>query len=267
VSKPSNTRYLWKLWLKPLIWIVVAGAFVWRAIAAGAVDGSYLVPVFVLLVVLGTVAFGLQRARGLGKEMRLALTAPTAAPMLDVIDRSFKGARVSDADAYLAQSRANALALFGDASGARAALSAVDWQRRAPMIQAAGVAAESLVMLLCDGDATDGLAEARRAQALAELPAAPGAASSDRYFATVVALGQTLTNEPDASTVPALERARATKHLPTLQAMALAGLAAYAQHRGTPDEAATAQSELAAYAPKLAALLFARYFEDPAARS
>jgi hypothetical protein len=192
----------------------------------------------------------------LSKAMARALQSPSPEALLAEIGKSRKPALVADADAFIAQSRAFALALYGEGDRARAVLESIDWRKRSPLVQAAGVASESLIALLCDVDLARGLTLARRARDLADIPAlTPGAGASARVYSALVAFAQVLAEDEDISTLPALQRAARAKRYPTLHAIALAGLAVHAERAATPDREQL-REQLASFAPHLNELVF-----------
>jgi hypothetical protein len=257
VSRKANRRYLMKLWIWPFISAAIAIALLGGPTRGGFEQFSPRAWLLIVSFPLALLGFALLQAKKSTNNMRRALRTPTAEALLNEVERGLKWARMPDLDAFRAQARAFAYALYGDGEGAREALRPVDWAARAPLIQAAGVVSNSLIALLCDGDSEHALAEAKRAQALAALPKrAPGASASNRAYATVLALAQALADKMDDSTLPALEDAAAAQRYPTVQAMGLAGLAARAGHEGTPEQAAASRRALAAFAPKLDELIF-----------
>jgi len=263
VSKQENQKYLRRLWAGvSFLGLMGLGSIVWstwRSWREGALaDPSQLIMLSVPLAAGGGVlVITWWRTKGLAKAMASALRAPTPEPFLVLLDKSLKPARIADMDALAAQSRAMVLALYGEGPRALAVLEPIDWQRRVPLVQAAGVVSESLVALLCDGDFERGLRDARRARSLAQIaPSMPGSKASDRFYSTVLALAQVLAGKEDASTVPTLQSAAKVKALPTLKAIALAGMTAEALRSGPDERAKALRSELASFAPTLDKRLF-----------
>jgi hypothetical protein len=263
VSKQENQRYLRRLWAGVLLLVLIGlGLMVWSTWRSWRPDAltdpsQLIVHAIPLAFVACALIVAWWSAQRLAKAMASALRAPTPEPFLALLDKSLKSARIADMDAFAAQSRAVVLALYGEGPRALALLEPIDWQRRAPLVQAAGVVSESLVALLCDGDFERGLRDARRARSLAQIARSmPGSRTSDRFYSTVVALAQVLAGEEDASTVPTLEDAAKAKTLPTLKAIALAGLTAEALRSGPDDRAKALRSELASFAPALDKRLF-----------
>jgi hypothetical protein len=134
----------------------------------------------------------------------------------------------------------------------------VRWSERAPVIQAVGLSAESLVALFCDEDVERGLELARRATSLSALArVVPGSAATRRYLACNVALAEVLAGNGAEQHVQALRTASQAKHLPTLQAVAYAGLVTWAQRQGDRAAIDRYRGELRALAPHFDARLFA----------
>ena len=259
MSKDENRKYLSGLWAPTLILLtIVAVMLSWSAIGSASGPLRFAPALAGLGALVFVAALAFWNARRKANAMAVALRSPTPEPLLSLIDGTFKMAQIADKDAFLAQSRAVALALYGDGTRAREALRPVDWSRRAPIIQAAGVVSEGLITMLCDGDFERGLRDAKRARSLAELaPGTFGSKASNRFYASVVAFGQVLADEHDASAVPTLQDAVKTKTFPTLKAIALAGLVADAQRSGTAAHAEALRDELKAFAPALDTVLFA----------
>jgi hypothetical protein len=259
MSKEENRKYLSGLWAPSLIVLTpFAVMLCWSVVGFGSGPLDFGPALAGLGAVVLVSAYVFWHARRKANAMVVALRSPTPEPLLTLIDVAFESAQIADKDAFHAQSRAVALALYGDGSRAREALRPVDWRRRAPIIQAAGVASEGLIAMLCDGEFERGLRDAKRARSLAELaPGTFGSKASNRFYASLVAFGQVLVGEHDASAVPTLQEAAKTKAFPTLKAIALAGLVADAQRSGTAAHAEALRNELTAFAPALDTILFA----------
>jgi len=91
--------------------------------------------------------------------------------------------------------KAIAYALYGREQEAVRSLGAVDWNRKAPLIQAIGLSAESVVELLCRREPVRAVELARKARAMSSVNGAiPGSAQSQRYHDTCVAVGEALSN-------------------------------------------------------------------------
>lgn len=259
MSKQENQKYIASQWARA--WWVVAPALLFIGVLtvfnrnAGIMRlAPALGALAVLVLALGFAWWTVQRV---SSERSRALRLPGPDALLALIEKSFSQSRIPDSDAFLAQSRAVALALYGEGQRARAALASIDWPRRPPLIQAAGAASESLIASICDRDFAQGVKKALTAQSLAEIaPGTPGAAASNRFYATVLAFARVLANEEDAAALTALEGAAKVKRLATLQAIALAGLVAHAHRAGTPERLAALRKDLIAVAPALHERLF-----------
>jgi hypothetical protein len=258
VSKQENRKYLGGLWARALLPVALIAIVLVTLGRSNRLSIYWTVMGFMFLGVFGFIAALVWwKLRATSKAMANALRLPTPEPLLELLDRSFRTATVADADAFQAQSRSTVLAMYGEGERARAVLRAIDWERRAPLVRAAGVVSESLIALVCDGDFARGLSEALRARSLAEVTrGTPGAKTSDRVYATVVALAQVLANKEEASTLPTLEDSAKAKLFPKLQAIAVAGLAAHAHRAGTAESFEARRSELVAIAPKLDEVFF-----------
>jgi hypothetical protein len=192
-------------WLTFAVWVVLIALFVMFYQLFSRPDAAthpllpwisgwrlFLVAMPVLtLVILGA-------ARVLQRQVRAAylraLQAPTAGPLMEVVERSMRVARLHpDADALRAQARALGLALYGEGEAALQALAEVQWSSRAPLIQGIGLSAEYAVALLCERDAERALRLAQQAQALCEVsPTLPGAKQSALLHRTIAAAAEAM---------------------------------------------------------------------------
>jgi hypothetical protein len=258
VNEQKNHKYLGGLWLRALLPLVLLLIVLVAVGGSGRVPGYWSVLGAGLLGLIGFIAGGVWwKVRSTAGAMARALRSPTPDAALELVDQSFQKATIADSDAFRAQSRATLLALYGEGERARDALRPIDWERRAPLIRAAGIVSESLIALICDGDFEGGLREATRARSLAGVKAGtPGGKTSNRLYASVVAFAQVLADKEDASTLPTLEASAKAKLFPKLQAIAVAGLAAHAHRTGTTDRFNELRSQLVAIAPKLDEVFF-----------
>ncbi len=168
-----------------------------------------------------------------------ALQYPHPDALLEVVAQAVGRARaLPDADAFHAQSKAIAYALYGRGDNAMQTLAEINWGTRAPLIQAAGLSAEGIVQLICFGDVSSALALTTKAQNLASLSSAlPGAAQSSRYHGTCVAVSEALLGRESSESVRTLEAAAADPRFPPLQLLASFGLAAALDHSGSVERA------------------------------
>jgi hypothetical protein len=169
----------------------------------------------------------------------------------DLIMRSMKSAAaLPDADAFCAHSRAIAYALYGHEEDATNALAEVNWQAKAPLIQAVGVSAEGIVELLCRRDPQRALELHRRARALAAIsPALPGAAQTERFHGACVGVSEVFANAESASSTKWLEQAAADPLFPPLQLLACFGLAAKMTRSGNAERASQLRAFIIEVAP------------------
>src|SRR5262245_52162447 len=155
-----------------LLWVLIVFVFIvaWQLLSESSVDptaistaNSFLMAALLIGVVVRVVWIRVKYRA----DLRAALQQPTPDRLMGVIDHSMKRARAHpDVDALTAHTKAVGLALYGQTDEAFRVLAAVPWQAKAPMVQAAGLSAESIVELLCRRAPGRALELARRAQAL-----------------------------------------------------------------------------------------------------
>lgn len=248
------------------VWLVLIAAFI-----AGAWAGLFepltrsppsptALPVaaagLVVVVVAGILVAARLRLAGIRAGHLRALQAPGPGPLVEQIERTLKSsAAIPDADAFTAQSKALAFALYGDGAGAARALETVRWGEKAPLVQAVGLSAEGLVALLCHRDAARSLELTRKARALASIDERlPGAAQSARYHGTCVAVGEAVRGDVSAAGLQHLEASAADPRFPLLQVLAAFGLAATLERSGEVARAAGVRAFLERTAPHCAPL-------------
>lgn len=180
-----------------------------------------------------------------------ALALPEPGFLVAHVDRSLKAAQIMpDWDAMAAQARALAFSFYGRGDEATAALAAVEWQGRAPMIQGIGLNGEGVVELLCHRNAGRALELTRRARDLSAVSARlPGAAQSRRFHDTCVAVAEVLTGVPSPQIRPALEAGAASRSMPQLQLLGSFGLALLAEREGDRERAGVLRGFLRQVAP------------------
>jgi hypothetical protein len=207
-------------------------------------DSPAFVPLLTVLVTGLAVGAGLVWARWRLSRARSdylkALQQPSPEALVAVVTRSMQRARtLPDADAFGAQSRAIAYTLYGDEQSAARALAEVDWDSRAPLIQAVGLSAEGIIELLCRRDAGRALELNRRASALSAVSGlVPGAQQSRRYHGTCVAVGEVLSSNESSAGLAWLEQSAADARYPPLQLLASFGLAVAMTRAGDLERAA-----------------------------
>ena len=155
----------------------------------------------------------------------------------------------------LAQARAAAWTLYGREQEALRALDAVDWRGKAPLVQAGGLASESMVELLCRRNALRALALAEKARALAEVSKAiPGAARSARSHNLWVAVAGAVQGGDPASDRHWLEAGAQDAANPISQLYASFGLALALERSGDFERAGQLRDFLRQVAPHCAPL-------------
>jgi hypothetical protein len=262
MSRKANHRYLRELWLRafrprlqfnsvsaPVFVVVLVIVALLSTFGLRTPTGLLAVQLGIPLVtVIGLVAcFAILRSRA-ARAYISALQSPTPDALIALLEKLMaRAAAIPDADAFRAQSIAIGYTLYARAGMARAALSGVRWSERAPLIQAVGLGAESLIALFCDEDVERGLELTRRARSLSELGrTVPGSTATRRYHECNAALAEVLAGNDAEEHVQALLTASAAKHLPSLQVIAYAGLVTWAQRQGDRVAIETYRSELRA---------------------
>ena len=210
-----------RAWIRALIlWGVIFGAVVglqylpsgtWPSLPPlDGVGGLVLLYLgFALFLVLIYAGYRLGPRRRWEQRVAEAFLAPDASAvvelMVSVTQR--RSPNAPDLDASLAAHRALNHGLYGEIAAARAALDAIDWERRAPAVQAQGLLGEAQLALLCTGDAARGLALARRADALRQSTQLLARWVHARgLIPALVGLGEVLCGEADDGTLDRLRR-------------------------------------------------------------
>jgi hypothetical protein len=243
------------LWLLLLPLFLIGFQTVYLDAALESASSPAFVLVFALLTAGLAVAAGVALQKWRQNRIRRtyvrALQQAGPEGLNDIIVRSMKSVgALPDADAFSAQSRAIAYALYGREEDATNALAEVNWGAKAPLIQATGVSAEGIVELLCRRDPQRALELHRRARALAAInPALPGAAQTERYHGACVAVSEVLANAESASSSRWLEQAAADKRFPPLQLLASFGLAIAMDRSGNAERARQLRAFIIEVAP------------------
>lgn len=254
-------------WLRVLVvWLVLMALFAgfYRFFSqpseatAQALSGVSFWPVFLGLLSItvgGTLAYAFWRMRQSRAAYLRALQAPTAEPLLESIDGMTRAVRLPDADAYRAQARAFALALYGRGADALQALSEVEWASRAPLVQAAGLSAEYAVALLCERDAGSARDLAYQALELSAVSATlPGAGHARRSYERMVAAAEAVLGVDSAQGRSLLEQGAVDSRFPSLQVLAAYGLTHVCERSGEATRAAQLRAFLRELAPHCAPL-------------
>lgn len=273
MSKKENHWYLFAAMLRPLgksarpgvwtigLWLVLVAllaiGFQARALEGVLKNASSpgFVPIFAFVVVGlafgATLALRRWRQSALRAEYLSALKHAGPEKLIDVVAAAMKHARaLPDADAFSAQSRAIAYALYGNGREAMSALAEVSWGGRAPLVQAVGLSAEGIVELLCRRDARRALELHTKARALASVSSSlPGAAQSERHHGACIAVCEALLNTESPTSLNWLEEAAADARFPQLQLLASFGLAAALDHAGNVERASQLRAQIDDVAP------------------
>jgi hypothetical protein len=278
VSKRDNHWYLLDAVVKVLgkslrpraahvgLWLFLVAAFV-VAYKAGALDWasrsentSTAIFIFTGGLLIGSLALGLVLGKTRQSRYRTrylkALASPTPEPLIQVAEEATAGMRaLPDGDALSAHELAFTYALYGREAEALRVLGGVSWETRAPLIRGAGLNAEGMVTLLCRRDARRALELTRQARALATMASAvPGAAQSERFHNTCVALAEAILDTGPSTTVRRLEEGAADEKFPVLQLLATLGLAIAMEREGNTARAEALRTFLRQTAPHCAPL-------------
>jgi hypothetical protein len=123
------------------------------------------------------------------------------------------------------------------------------------LIQGVGLSAEALVELLCHRDVEGALKLSREAHALAEVGTSiPGAAASNRYHRTCIAVEEALLGTESPGSVSVLEESAAMGRLTPLQLLGSFGLAAAMDRTGDAERAEALRAFIRQTAPHCAPL-------------
>jgi hypothetical protein len=141
------------------------------------------------------------------KRVQRLLQSPSADALITCYEKTIRpGIFMPNADVLLAHSCAMAYILYGEFGEARMELNSVSWEGRPPVYAAIRRSAEALLCYLDTHEYERGLALARSAVDLADMPTVfPGAKTGLAAFATLVYIGEVLTGRFDSSTVEELE--------------------------------------------------------------
>ena len=242
MTRQQNTAYMLRQWLIPAIAVLLAAFFLISQLLQGN-DLSVVVVVILIALAAGWTIYGPSR------QERKLLQSAAPEPLLAHYTRTFAQAPIADRDAALAFHKAAALALYGRYDDARAALAAIDWAARPPLIEAQQTLLEAWWSYLAQPDPARGLRLAQQARELADAAFAfPGAGQPLAAYDAAVALGQLLSGaaQPDAA---ARLEARLPRQPLLLKALLAWGLTAYYQRNGPPEAAARLRQRLQALAP------------------
>jgi hypothetical protein len=204
----------------------------------------------------GVLLLNRRRANRARAAVASALHSPTPGPLVEFLRHAMADAsEMPDCDAFAAQSIGLAYALYGHGDDAARALSTIDWSRRAPLIQAAGLSIEGIVELLCRRDATHALELFGRARQLAAVGRfVPGANQTNNYYATCAAVAETLAGATSAPARKLLEAGAVDAQFPQLQLLATFALAIDAERAGDVEGAARWRATIHEVGPHCAPL-------------
>lgn len=243
---------------KPVLFSLTGTALVVLLFMSGAVRALPAIKISPSSMTFFTIGFAfvlcififLRQSWKYGAAFRHALASVDPKTLVAVVRRPLENPLIPDSDAHAAHAAAMAYALYGSAEDATAALSAVDWRSRAPLIQALGLIAEGTIVLLCRRDPRRALELYREAdQRSAVSGRMPGARTSQLSRAAFIAVGQAIMGTETSADVATLETMAGRKRYPALQLLATCGLAAAMDHAGNQRRADELRSDLRRTAP------------------
>lgn len=252
LPRVSQVRATWPLLLALLVVLVLMVTVqLSQDQTAPAVPPEVFPFLIAALALAATLAFARWKARSVRTNYMRALQHAGPERLIEELERSMQAASaLPDVDAFTAQSKAIGYALYGRDEDATRTLAKVTWVDKAPLIQGIGLSAQGVVELLCRRDVRRALELHRKAQALASVShLVPGAAQSDNYHATCVAVAEVLLQAASPASLERLERSAGDVRFPPLQLLATFGLAAAHELSGDANRAAELRARLRAMAP------------------
>lgn len=246
MSREENARYLesirqrspaspLKRWMKWWPFLIVAYAVLYFMFSGGKLPGP---PSFAdlgrvgsqlligVVVFVGALGFVFWRARSALRKTWAAFRHPDASALLAVHDQMLaSNSRFPDIDYVRVSSRAMAQAFYGDAASARRELASIDWTGRPPVVRAMERVGEATILLLCEDAPEQGLALAKEALSMVELPDSDvDSAQARAYYEVCVGIGEVLTGTATPTTIAALEEHNQQTDVPVTWLMSGWGL-------------------------------------------
>ncbi len=210
---------------------------------------AFWVATVALTFFVGILAFFLGVRQRLQRAMFRALQAPDPTVLANTVTRTFTSA-LPDRDAFAAQAKALAFALYDRGAEARLQLRQVDWPSKAPFVQALGHFAEAWISLLCErnvGRARDLFLEAHT-ESLVN-PRIPGAATAERTYKIALTVCDVLSQTPAQDAPAILEDAVANHVSPYTRLLAAMALAHLMDSSGNHERAESLRRYIADAAP------------------
>ena len=243
-----NTRYLAARWAVAIVSMIIVALMFSSSLREGRV-WSVVLPLIVVMLLLIVI-----RSRTGERKIRSLLQSRTPDDLVQHYRRTIRTGVIRDGDAMLAHACALAYMLYGYYPAARSELGRIDWERRDPLIRAAGRSAEALLYYFFTRDYERGVEVAREARDLARIPGVfPGSRTSAAAFDTIVEIGEILCERYGDQTIASLERSMAK--LPVTGKLLAAWGLAVAYHRNGDDaKRQTMQKFLHEAAPHCVAL-------------
>lgn len=160
------------------------------------------------MLLVGLLAFVFWKARSTRGKSTAAFLHPDPSALLASYEQVFASShRLPDGACYHANSRALAHAFYGDAASARRELASVNWTGRPPIIRAMERAGEASILMLCEDAPAQGLALAKEALAIVDLPKpVVGSAQGRAYYEVGVSNGEVLTGTATPASLQVLEQ-------------------------------------------------------------
>lgn len=203
---------------------------------------------------LVTVGYLLSAAWRMRRRMLKALQSPGPEALLAVATKT-SSPGMPDSDAWLAQARALAFAVYGRPTEARHALSQIDWSSRAPLIHAQGHFSEAWIALLCDRNIKRARKLIQEARARASISSKlPGATTAKQTYEIALVVCEILSGQSPPGATELLEDAVANHVSPYTRLLAAMGLAQLMETLGNAARAEQLRRYVAETAPHCAPL-------------
>jgi hypothetical protein len=237
----SNRQHVLRLWVRPVLSLVGVLAVV----VTVAVRGKPWILMAVALPVLFAVgALWWMRRR----VQRLFLNDKPDA-MIDFLRGTTERANMPHAALIAAAEKAKHYALWGEFDAARRELAPLDWSGVPDIYRGMGLQARALVSFLSREDVTTGLADARRALSLSDLPSVPGRTANRTAGQTYVDLGEILNGAADDGITDRLSTRLSRSKFPLLTLLLQWGLGLVHERACNTEQAQAMRDALRASAP------------------
>jgi hypothetical protein len=237
----SNRRHLLQLWAFPAFALLALSL----VIIALLLKGKWWILACVALPVL--FAFGIfWHTR---RRVRLMFLNEKPDAMIDYLRSSMQRSTMPHAALISAANAAKHYAVWGEIDAALRELEPHDWLNVPDIYRSMGLQARALVHFVSRDDVAAGLADARRALKLSDVPNVPGKAMAREAAQTYVDLGEILNGVADEGLADRLRGRLAQSKLPMLTALLQWGLGMLYERAGSPDQAQAMRRALSVSTP------------------